>query len=58
MARSSVPYFGRRVRRSPNSLVIEVNGSIAGGGLVLSMEQGQHAVPVDIVPVQVLDSRR
>jgi bifunctional enzyme CysN/CysC len=32
-------------------LVIEVNGRIAGGGLVLSMEPGQHAVPVDIVPV-------
>jgi bifunctional enzyme CysN/CysC len=32
-------------------LVIEVNGRIAGGGLVLSMELGQHAVPVDIVPV-------
>jgi bifunctional enzyme CysN/CysC len=33
-------------------LVIEVNGRIAGGGLVLSVEPGQHAVPVDIVPVQ------
>jgi bifunctional enzyme CysN/CysC len=33
-------------------LVIEVNGRIAGGGLVLSLEPGQHAVPVDIVPVE------
>src|ERR1700681_3386016 len=33
-------------------LVIEVNGRIAGGGLVLSMEPGHHAVPVDIVPVE------
>ena len=32
-------------------LVIEVNGRIAGGGLVLSVEAGQHANPVDIVPV-------
>jgi bifunctional enzyme CysN/CysC len=33
-------------------LVIEVNGRIAGGGLVLSVDAGQRAVPVDIVPVQ------
>src|SRR6201999_3187149 len=33
-------------------LVIEVNGRIAGGGLVLSVEAGQRAVPVDIVPVE------
>lgn len=33
-------------------LVIEVNGRIAGGGLVLSVEEGQHAIPVDIVPVE------
>ncbi len=33
-------------------LVIEVNGRIAGGGLVLSVESGQRAVPVDIVPVE------
>src|SRR3569623_770200 len=33
-------------------LVIEVNGRIAGGGLVLSIEAGQRAVPVDIVPVE------
>jgi bifunctional enzyme CysN/CysC len=32
-------------------LVIEVNGRIAGGGLVLSVDAGQRAVPVDIVPV-------
>jgi bifunctional enzyme CysN/CysC len=32
--------------------VIEVNGRIAGGGLVLSVDAGQRAVPVDIVPVE------
>jgi bifunctional enzyme CysN/CysC len=32
-------------------LVIEVNGRIAGGGLVLSVDAGQRAAPVDIVPV-------
>src|SRR4051795_11887808 len=31
-------------------LVIEVNGRIAGGGLVLSVDAGQRAVPIDIVP--------
>src|SRR6266404_4662173 len=30
-------------------LVIEVNGRIAGGGLVLSVDGGQRAIPVDIV---------
>ncbi|HVX79260.1 MAG TPA: adenylyl-sulfate kinase [Bradyrhizobium sp.] len=33
-------------------LVIEVSGRIAGGGLVLSVEAGQRAIPVDIVPVE------
>lgn len=33
-------------------LVIEVNGRIAGGGLVLSVEAGQREAPVDIVPVE------
>ncbi len=33
-------------------LVIEVNGRIAGGGLVLSIDAGQRAIPVDIVPVE------
>jgi bifunctional enzyme CysN/CysC len=33
-------------------LVIEVNGRIAGGGLVLSVHAGQRAVPIDIVPVE------
>ena len=33
-------------------LVIEVNGRIAGGGLVLWVDAGQRAVPVDIVPVE------
>jgi bifunctional enzyme CysN/CysC len=33
-------------------LVIEVNGRIAGGGLVLSVGAGQRAVPIDIVPVE------
>lgn len=33
-------------------LVIEVNGRIAGGGLVLSVDSGQRAIPVDIVPVE------
>jgi bifunctional enzyme CysN/CysC len=32
--------------------VIEVNGRIAGGGLVLSVDAGQRAIPVDIVPVE------
>lgn len=33
-------------------LVIEVNGRIAGGGLVLSVDEGRRATPVDIVPVE------
>src|SRR5712672_3335561 len=33
-------------------LVIEVNGRIAGGGLVLSVDAGQRAVPIDFVPVE------
>jgi len=33
-------------------LVIEVGGRIAGGGLVLTVDAGQRAVPVDIVPVE------
>jgi bifunctional enzyme CysN/CysC len=33
-------------------LVIEVGGRIAGGGLVLSVDAGRRAVPVDIVPVE------
>jgi bifunctional enzyme CysN/CysC len=33
-------------------LIIEVSGRIAGGGLVLSVDAGQRAVPVDIVPVE------
>jgi bifunctional enzyme CysN/CysC len=33
-------------------LVIEVGGRIAGGGLVLSIDAGQRAIPVDIVPVE------
>src|SRR3954451_11656904 len=33
-------------------LVIEVNGRIAGGGLVLSVNSGARGVPVDIVPVE------
>jgi bifunctional enzyme CysN/CysC len=33
-------------------LVIEVNGRIAGGGLVLSVDAGQRGIPVDIVPVE------
>jgi bifunctional enzyme CysN/CysC len=33
-------------------LVIEVAGRIAGGGLVLSVDAGQRAVPIDIVPVE------
>ncbi|MFN5040432.1 MAG: adenylyl-sulfate kinase [Bradyrhizobium sp.] len=33
-------------------LVIEVNGRIAGGGLVLSVDTGRPAVPIDIVPVE------
>jgi bifunctional enzyme CysN/CysC len=32
-------------------LVIEVQGRIAGGGVVLSVDSGQRAIPVDIVPV-------
>jgi bifunctional enzyme CysN/CysC len=32
-------------------LVIEVNGRIAGGGLVLSIDAAQPAVPANIVPV-------
>ena len=33
-------------------LVIEVQGRIAGGGLVLSVDAGQRAVPINIVPVE------
>jgi bifunctional enzyme CysN/CysC len=33
-------------------LVIEINGRIAGGGLVLSVDAGQRAIPIDIVPVE------
>ncbi|MBV9458790.1 MAG: adenylyl-sulfate kinase [Bradyrhizobium sp.] len=33
-------------------LVTEVSARIAGGGLVLSVDAGQRAVPVDIVPVE------
>jgi len=33
-------------------LVIEVNGRIAGGGLILSVDAGARGVPVDIVPVE------
>jgi bifunctional enzyme CysN/CysC len=33
-------------------LMIEVNGRIAGGGLVLSVDAGQQAIPIDIVPVE------
>ncbi|MGP8121418.1 MAG: adenylyl-sulfate kinase [Xanthobacteraceae bacterium] len=33
-------------------LVIEINGRIAGGGLVLSVDAGERAAPVDIVPVE------
>jgi bifunctional enzyme CysN/CysC len=33
-------------------LVIEIAGRIAGGGLVLSVDAGQRAMPVDIVPVE------
>ena len=32
--------------------MIEVAGRIAGGGLVLSVDAGQRALPVDIVPVE------
>jgi bifunctional enzyme CysN/CysC len=32
--------------------VIEVAGRIAGGGLVLSVDAGQRAIPIDIVPVE------
>ena len=32
--------------------MIEVNGRIAGGGLVLSVNAGERGVPVDIVPVE------
>jgi bifunctional enzyme CysN/CysC len=33
-------------------LVIEINGRIAGGGLVLSVDAGERAIPIDIVPVE------
>jgi bifunctional enzyme CysN/CysC len=33
-------------------LVIEINGRIAGGGLVLSVDAGERAAPLDIVPVE------
>jgi len=33
-------------------LVIELNGRIAGGGIVLSVDAGQRAIPIDIVPVE------
>ncbi len=39
-------------------LVIEVNGRIAGGGLVLSVDAGQRAVPIDIVPVGIRAAAR
>jgi bifunctional enzyme CysN/CysC len=51
--------LARRVAADPyaeNSrtgrLVIEVDGRIAGGGLVLSVEAEQRTAPVDIVPVE------
>ena len=39
---------------NPNTgrLVIEVAGRIAGGGLVLSVNAGERAIPIDIVPVE------
>jgi bifunctional enzyme CysN/CysC len=33
-------------------LVIEVNGRIAGGGLVIGLDAAQRATPIDIVPVE------
>lgn len=33
-------------------LVIEVNGRIAGGGLVIGIDAAQPATPIDIVPVE------
>jgi len=33
-------------------LVIEVNGRIAGGGLVIGIDAAQRATPIDIVPVE------
>jgi bifunctional enzyme CysN/CysC len=48
------PFAADRYTDNPRTgrLVIEVNGRIAGGGLVLSVDAGQRAIPVDIVPVE------
>jgi bifunctional enzyme CysN/CysC len=48
------PFAADPVSDNPRTgrLVIEVNGRIAGGGLVLSVDAGQRAIPVDIVPVE------
>jgi bifunctional enzyme CysN/CysC len=50
----SQPVAADRYADNPRTgrLVIEVNGRIAGGGLVLSVDAAQHAVSSDIVPVQ------
>jgi len=50
----SQPVAADRYTDNPRTgrLVIEVNGRIAGGGLVLSVDAGQRAAPVDIVPVE------
>ena len=50
--RSRLPPIPTRDNPRTGRLVIEVNGRIAGGGLVLSVDAGQRAVPVDIVPVE------
>jgi bifunctional enzyme CysN/CysC len=49
---SSVAADPYTVNPRTGRLVLEISGRIAGGGLILSVEAGRPALPVDIVPVE------